>query len=899
MGIKTLEYLLAPRSIAVFGIEKDRDSQSPANIIVRNLQTTTFKGPIFPIAEEKGEIHGLSTFSSLEEIPGPVDLAIIAGRPEDVTSQLESCGRAGARAALIIASDFRHRIEDPHAFVATVRRLSLKYGIRCIGPNSSGIIRPRVSLHASTVTPKIERGRTAFLSQSATFGSAILEFAKSKHIGFSIYVGLGAEADVDVADMLDFLSMDPDTKAVVIYLESISDGRSFMSAARALSRIKPIVVVKGGRFEDVTGDDISIGKDKAYDALFARAGIVRVDEAIELFNVTECLEKQPSPANNRLYIVTNAGGPATMAADTLMRYGGRLAHLGKELEERLNAILPVHWAKGNPVDCLSDASPQRIMKVLEAIVEYGEGDGILTILTPQPATCPMETARKVVELKERYRRGPQFLACFMGMGEMEKARSYLNEMGVPTFMAPEQAVKSFIYTFRHRYNLMLQQETPTSILEDFMPDARAAEEILNRALGEGRRHLFEWEAKEVLGAYGIRSPKTVLVRSREELSALPGKGFEFPVAMKIEAPSIRSKSLKGLVRLHIEENELEEAFDDLMKRAEELFPNVRVQGVNIQPMIYWPGQEVAFGTRKDPTFGSLIFFGIGGRHFHILGDYAVGLPPLNQTLARRLMEQTKVYGYLRDSTAPKYDLLLIEQVLLRFSQLVIDFPQIHLAEINSFHLGEKEGLCLDARIVLDKGLGHGLKRAEGPCCPSNLIICPYPCHFIDEEQMSDGTPFLVRPIRPEDEPKMYELFKAFSPQTIRMRFFQDIKEIPHEQMVRYCQIDYDREIALVAAVNQRDGECLIGVGRLTILPDGENSEFAVVVGDPWHKKGIGRILTKNCLRMAKAQGVKRVFMDVLSDNVPMRRMAEKMGFLKMDCEEEDIVRYRLDLEKSK
>ncbi len=896
MSIKSLEYLLSPRSIAVFGIEEGGESHSPATLIVKNLLTTNFNGPIFPISKGLDVISGLITYPALKQTPRPVDLAVLAGRPEDVPRQLEECGKAGVKGALVIASDFRHRVEAPDEFVSTVKQLALRYGIRCIGPNSTGVIRPRMSLHVSTVMPWVRGGRTAFLSQSATFGSAILEYAKNKHIGFSTYVALGAQADVDVSDLLDFLAMDPDTKAVVIYLESIFDGRSFMSAARAISRIKPIVVVKGGRFQDVPDDDLPIGIDKAYDAVFARAGIVRVEDALELFNVTECLAKQPSPKGNRLFVVTNAGGPATMATDTLLKYGGRLADMGTELEERLNEILPRFWSKGNPIDCLSDASPKRIKRVLEAVMEYGEGDGILTILTPQYATQPMETAKYLVELKGRYRRGPQFLACFMGMGEMEKARGYLNEMDVPTFVAPEQAVKSFVYTFRHRYNLMLQQETPASLLEDFMPDAKAVEELLNRVLGQGRRHLFEWESKKVLEAYGIRSPKLVFVRDKGELSSLT-KGLKFPVAMKIESSSIKSKALKGLMRLHVGKRSLEQAFDDLVKRAKELFPDIPVAGVIIQPMVYWPGQEVAFGTKKDPIFGSLIFFGIGGRLFYTLGDYAVGLPPLNQTLAKRLMEQTQVYAYLRDSTAPRYNLPLLEQVLLRFSQLVVDFPQIDRAEINSFYLGEKEGLCLDARIVLDEGLGRKLNRAQGPCCPSNLIICPYPCHFIEEERMRDGTPFLVRPIRPEDEPKMYELFKTFSPQTIRMRFFQDIKEIPHEQMVRYCQIDYDREIALVAAINQGASERFIGVGRLTILPDRETSEFAVVVGDPWQKKGIGRILTKRCLEIAKSQGVKRVFMDVLSDNVAMRRMAERMGFKEIKSPEEDIVRYVLELEK--
>ncbi|OCC14578.1 putative Acetyl-CoA synthetase (ADP-forming) alpha and beta chains [Dissulfuribacter thermophilus] len=897
MSVKSLQYLFSPSTIAVLGVNPAPEANSPGNVLIKNLLSTGFRGVIFPISRECESISGLLTYPSLKSLPKKVDLAVLCGEPEEVLEDLDTCGKMGVKSALILANDFRHKVKDPEKYIQTVQSASYRYGIRCLGPNSTGFIRPRHSVHVSTTRPALKPGKLAFLSESATFASAILDYAISKHVGLSAFFSIGSQADVDFGDILDFLAMDPDTKAVVMHVEAIRDGRKFVSAARALSRAKPIVVVKGGRYQassrySHTHAGMLAGEDSVYDAVFSRAGIVRVEDALELFHVTEALSKQPSPTGNRLLIITNAGGPAILATDTLIQYGGRLCELSESTINRLDNLLPKYWSRKNPVDCLSDASPELLRQVFEVCMEEHEKDAILVILTPQFATRPKETAEHLVKLS-RKAKSSQILACWMGTGDMEKARNFLNKNGIPTFVTPEQAVKSFIYTFRHSYNLSLLHETPSNILEDFMPDLEGVEAIFNRVLSEGRRILTERESKLVLSYYGIESPPIFLVRDKEELREISNK-VEFPVGLKIDSPDITHKARIGGIRLHVGKDEIEDAFDWIIKNVRDNRPDARIMGITVQPMIYWDGHEIAIGAKKDATFGTCVLFGTGGRLFETLKDYSVGLPPLNQTLARRLMEQTKIYQYLAHRAYPRPSIKLLEQTLIRFSQLLVDFPQIQEIDINPFYIGEKRGVCLDARIVLDEGLGKRIFMATGPCCPSNLVICPYPCHFIDDAKMKDGTPFLIRPIKPEDEPKMYELFETFSPETILMRFFQPISEIPHEQMVRYCQIDYDREIALVATVNEGEKERFIGVGRLTILPDRESSEFAVVVGDPWQGKGVGKILMKRCLEIARSQGVRMVYMDILRDNFKMRSLAESFGFKKSEVQDE-LIRYSLDL----
>jgi acetyltransferase len=895
MSIQSLQYIFAPRRIAVLGA--DDGPRTAGRAVLSNLVGSGFSGTVYPVHPDREAVFGIAAYPDVREIPMPIDLAVLAGPPETIIPDLDACIEKGVKAALILAGDLHHRVRDRDAQLRTIQERCRRSGIRCIGPNSLGLCRPRLGLNATTARNPIEAGHLAFITQSATLGAAVIDYASAKHVGFSTFVSLGAQIDVNFADLIDFLGMDPETRGIVLYIESVKDGRRFMGAARAFARAKPLVVVKGGEFAasaqvSCTRSGVLAGEDMVYDAVFKRAGMVRVREVLDLFHLSEALAKQGPPAGNRLLIVTNAGGPAIMATDSLLRGGGELAGLSPNTVDALKKLLPEHWRPGNPIDVLSDASPERICRVIETCLNETEAHGILTILTPQFATQPVQTAERLAQLSRNKRR--PLLACWMGAGEIATARDILSRADIPTFDAPEQAINSFLYMYNYDRNIKLLYETPANILEDFNPQSSIVERTFRQAAADGRTLLSECESREVLGAYGIPSPPIALAETPEEALAL-AKTMGFPVALKVESPEVSRRGEVGGTELHVREKDVPWAFERIRNNLLSLRPDAAFRGITVQPMILWPGHALALGAKKDPTFGSVIVFGIGGDLFEAMEDCAVGLPPLNQILARRLMEDTRIYRHLKKKVRPRAGLEVLEQAMLRFSQLIVDFPEIREMDINPFYLGEEQGVCLNARIVLEDAVLSGYKRAAGTCCPENLVVCPYPCHFIDTAFLKDGTPYLIRPIRPEDEPLLHELFKIFSKHTILMRFFQPITEIPHEQMVRYCHIDYDREIALLALIQEGPKETLIGVGRVTMLPDRESAELAVVVGDPWHGQGVGRQLCEHCLDVARGQGVRNMSMDVMWQNRPMRCLAKRLGFEEVRSEDDALIRFRKDL----
>ncbi len=899
-GFKSLQYLLAPKRIALLGA--GNGPATPGDVLLANLLNAGPKGSVYPVHPHKEAVGGIPTYPDVREIPKEIDLAVLAGSPGDILKELTACGEKGIKAALIIASDFHHRLERPDTVMEEIQKITRRFQIRTLGPNSLGIIRPRLGLNVSIAHKCPPPGKLAFVSQSATLATAILDYAADKHVGFSTFVSVGGQVDVDFADLIDFLGLDPETRGIVLYVESIKNGRRFISAARAFARAKPLVVVKGGRYAvsaqvSLTHSGTLAGEDKVYDAVFKRAGMVRVEEILELFHLSEALGKQVPPKGNKLAIVTNAGGPAVMATDALVRHGGSLAELADETLQTLRTILPKHSKFDNPVDVLSDADPERFVQVVKTCIKDRACDGVLAILTPQFATRPVETAEKLVEIAGRHAKRT-ILACWMGGGEMSRGREVLNRGGVPTYVAPEQGVKSFLYMYNYDRNIRLLYETPSNVLEDFQPDSEKVESILDRAGRNKTFFLGERETKEILEAYGIKSPPIVLTKDPEEALEAARK-IGFPVALKVESPDISHKGDVGGVILHVYEEEVKEAFERIRENLARFSPQAEFTGVTVQPMVLWPGLEFAIGAKKDPTFGSVILCGTGGDLFEALQDYAVGLPPLNQTLAKRLLEETKIYRYLKKRSARKVNTDLLEVILMRFSQLIVDFPQIREMDINPFFLGESDGVCLDGRLVLEQDAIHGVRRAVGPCCPNHLAICPYPCHFVDTAVLKNGTPYIIRPIKPEDEPLMRELFHTFSPTTILMRFFQPLTDISHEELARYCQVDYSRETALVASIEEGGRERLIGVGRLTMLPDEESVEMAVVVGDPWHGQGVGSQLCEHVIMVAKIHGVKRIYMDVLRENAPMRGLARKFGFAETESDDPDLIRLVLYLDSQK
>lgn len=896
MGIKSLKNLLFPRRIAVC-FHADTPPALEKKFFY-NVIGSGFQGSIYPVDADREAVCGIPACSAIKDLPRKADLAVLTAPPEALPKTLRQCAEVKIPSAVIFSSDFRHRTKDPDRLIKEMKEICSRHVIRCIGPNSLGFIRPGQGLNISLAMARPPRGKIAFLSQSGTLASAILDFAQSKNVGFSTFVSLGSQMDVDFADLIDFLGIDPETRGIIMYVESIKNGRRFLSAARSFARNKPIVVVKGGKFEQSARLSLSrigalAGEDTVYDAIFKRAGMVRVDDVMELFNTSEALSKQATPRGKKIIIVTNAGGPAVLAIDTLIRKGGALSELSGDTKSALGKVLPPHSVIGNPLDVLSNAPAERFAKAMEICLGDEDANAVLAILSHQLLTQPKETAQMVAQIAELY---PfrTILACWMGSGEMEDGRKILNDNSIPTFVTPEQAIKSFMYMYEYEDNIRLLTETPSNILVDFHPEKERAVAILEKVVSQGRLFLLERETKEIFAAYGIKSPAVKLARSAREAMEIAVE-LGFPVALKVESPDVPHKNKAGGVFLHVLESEIQDVFLQIEKNLKKFNPDARFNGVTVQSMVYWPGYEFAIAAKKDPSFGAVIIFGLGGQILEAEKDYAVGIPPLNQTLARRLIEETRICRHLLTEGRSRPKMEQLEEALVRFSILVADFPQIKEIDINPFYLGKEEGTCLDGRIVLEDEALEGFRSHQGASCPQHMVICPYPAHYIDTTKMKNGTSYLIRPIKPEDEPFMEELFYTFSEKTVRNRFFQYKKEISHEELARYCQVDYDREIALVALIDDDDRVRFIGVSRLTIMPNGISAELAVVVGDPWQGQGVGKRLMKNALKIARERNIREIWMDVLADNKAMNGLSKKMGFKKDQSEDPDIVRYVLKI----
>ncbi len=894
MSLDKINNLFSPQRIAIF--TNSNIPELAEKRLFQNIISGGFNGSIYPIDPEREAVCSIPAYKNIKEVKKRPDLAIITGNPQELPKLLEQAGKVKIPFAIIFSMDFRHVAQNSDAISRKLISVSKKYNIRFIGPNSLGIIRPGFNINISLAPKAPPKGRIAFVSQSATLASAILDYAASKHVGISTFISLGSQLDVDYGDVIDFLAMDPETRGIILYLESVQNGKKFIGACRAFTKTKPIVLIKGGKVEQsrkitLTRLGSLAGEDSVYDAVFKRSGIVRVGDALELFNTSEALSKQIPPKGNKILIVTNAGGPAVLATDVLIKKGGNLAKLSQETLNALREIIPSYEPIGNPVDCLSNASASRIKNVLEIALKDDAPDALLLILTPQPLTEPVETAKALIELSKKYRY-KTFLACWMGSGPMELARNLLNENSIPTFVAPEQAVKSFLYMYEYEENRRLLSETPSNILSDFSPNKEKALSIFYKVIDEQRLFLYEREAKEVFRAYGLNTTKMFLAKNAEEAKRL-AVDIGSPVALKVESPHIPYKNKVDGVKLHVLEDQVKDAFILLKKNLHTHKPDAHFNGVTVEPMILDFGYEFMIASKKDPTFGSVILFGLGGQLVKAEKDYCVGLPPLNQTLAKRLMEGTKICKELLKDKDWINPLKTLENALVRFSMLISDFPFIKEIEINSFYLTKKDGICLDGRILLeDDALNGKVDLLQGQC-PEHLAICPYPCELIETVRLKGDTDCIIRPIKPEDEPLMKELFYALSEESVKNRFFQLKKEITHDELARYCQVDYDREIALVAEIAEKDKEKIIGVCRLTIMPNKKEAELAIVVGDPWQNLGLGSTLMDKTIDVARQKGIKEIWMDVLSENKPMNNMAKRFKFKAVASSDPDIKRYVL------
>jgi acetyltransferase len=683
-----------------------------------------------------------------------------------------------------------------------------------------------------------------------------------------------------------------------MYIEGLTDARKFMSAARHFARTKPIIVVKAGKFTESAKAAAShtgslTGEDIIYDAAFKRAGIVRVEEIADLFNCAEVLGMQPLPRGPNLGIITNAGGPGVMATDALIAKGGKLAKLSPKTMEILNNILPHYWSRGDPIDILGDARADRYKAVVEACLNDENIDGILIIYTAQAVAEPVEIANSIVELiKSRGYQSKTILTSFMGYGAVEEANRIFTENNIPTYSTPEQAIKTYLYMYQYKRNLELLYETPEELPVDVAPPKRPIMVTMRNAATENRELLIEAEAKKLLEYYNVPVVKTMVAQTADEAVNLASQ-IGYPVVLKILSPQIIHKTDAGGVVLDINsEAEVREAFERINKKAKEYNPNAEIQGVTVQPMIKKQGYEVIIGAKTDPLFGPVILFGMGGIGVELFKDFAIGIPPLNQTLVRRMMEETKVHQLLKGyRNVPPANIRLLEGIVVQFSQMLLDFPQLKEVDINPLFINENEALAFDARIVIDRE--RVFQKVEPH---QHLVISPYPKKYETLWKLRDGRTVLLRPIKPEDEPLWLEMFQNFSEESIRFRFFQIIKDTPHETRVRYCNIDYDREIAIVPELTEDGRKKILGVARVSIEPDRKAGEIAFIVADPWQGLGLGTKMVDYTLEICKDMKIETVYALILPDNYRAISLMKKMGFT-IEYSGEGTVRATLNLKE--
>ncbi|MFW9832195.1 MAG: GNAT family N-acetyltransferase, partial [Candidatus Thorarchaeota archaeon] len=798
---------------------------------------------------------------------------------------------------IIISAGFKEAGKEGETLEKEIRKHKERFDMRIIGPNSLGVMRPKVSLNATFANRAALKGNIAFISQSAALCASVLDWASESYVGFSAVISTGSMLDVDLGDLIDYFGTDPQTRSILMYIEGISDARKFMSAARHFAKTKPLIVVKAGKFSESAKAAAShtgslTGSDLVYDAAFKRAGIVRVEEISDLFNAAEVLGMQPIPQGPRLAIITNAGGPGVMAADALLARGGKLAKLSDTTIEKLNNLLPPYWSHGNPIDVLGDADAARYRGVMDYCLADDNVDGILIIYTPQAIAAAQAIAQSVVSMCDA--RGgckKTILTSFMGAEKVNEANHIFTESGYPTYWTPEQAIAAYMYMYQYKRNLELLYETPEELPTESVPPKRPVTVLLRNAAKEKREILTEVEAKQLLEFYNIPVVKTRIAKTVDEAAAAAAS-IGFPVVLKIHSTDITHKSDAGGVKLNLKtDDEIRSAFKQIIESAKRYNPKARIEGVTVQSMLSPTGTEVILGAKRDLLFGPVVLFGMGGIGVEFFKDVSLGFPPLNQTLARRIMEDTHVYQILKKGhrRIPPANLKLLEELIVRFSQMIVDFPEIKELDINPLLVDDKQAIALDARVVIN------LERVGKKVDPTKeLVISPYPKRYEQVWRMRDGRTVLFRPIKPEDEPMWLEMFQNFSDESIRYRFFEIIKDTPHEVRIRYTNIDYDREIGIVPVLREGGRDRILGVVRLIEEPNGKHGEIAFIVADPWQRLGLGSKMIDYMIEICIERGLEEIYGVMLPDNYRAHRLMEKMGF-NLEHTRDGLVKATLDL----
>lgn len=877
MSIKLLDSIFRPKRIALIGVSND--PKSVGGITLKNLVSGGFPGVVYPVNPKREAVMGISCFPDVKSVPKTPDLAVIMTTADHVPEIVKDCGEAGIKGVVIMSAGFKEAGEKGKKLELQLKKQVTQFpDMRVIGPNCLGVIVPGLHMNVSFADGIPDKGHVAFISQSGALCTSMLDWAKEAKIGFSYFVSIGNSVDVNFGDLIDYFGQDPNTKSIVLYVESMMNARRFMSAARAFARKKPIIVFKSGRFPESAAAAAShtgalASEDAIYDAAFRRAGLARVYEISDIFDFTDLIGRKRVPHGKGLALVTNAGGPGVMATDTLISLGGKLVSLSDDTLKKLDSILPPFWSHGNPVDVLGDATPDRFTKAVEIVLQDSEVDAVLVILTPQAMTNPTKTAKAIAKLSENTSK--LIMAAWLGGASMRDGIETFIDAGIAVYTTPEQAIRAFMTLTRYSINLQMLFETPKEVPVSFSYDRNELRKKYQEEIFRKAEILTEDDAKMLISDYGIPTTHPLVARSEDESVEFANKKG-YPVVLKIHSPDILRKSDVGGVILNIKNDEMVRvAYRNLLDTVSSKVPDAHIDGVTVQKMIKTrDGVEMILGIKRDPVFGTVMLVGMGGVNAELFKDRRLEFPPLNEKLALQMLKPLKIWPLLKGyrGSQPKNIDKLIE-VMIRLSYLAADYPEIKELEINPLIVTGENAIALDARIVIDQEE----LRKESPEF-SHLILRPYPERLIRKAVLKDGTPVILRPIKPEDEPLWLDMLSSCSKESIYSRFRYDFFFDSHEIATQFCFIDYDREIGIVAEVEFEGKKKLIGVGRIISDPDVETTEYAVLVTDDWQNKDLGYILTEYCVEIARKAKIKRVVAETTRDNMPMVTLFRKLGF---------------------
>ncbi|MBT8127763.1 MAG: bifunctional acetate--CoA ligase family protein/GNAT family N-acetyltransferase [Gammaproteobacteria bacterium] len=888
-----LHKIFEPQSVAIVGAS-DRDGSVGAQIL-KNILDSGFAGKIYPVNPKHKTVQDLPAYKSINAINHPVDLAVIAIPGKAIPDVMDQCGDHGVGSAIILSAGFAEIGRTGQLLQNEIVDIARTHNIPLVGPNCLGVIRPRVGLNATFAKSRIATGHVALVAQSGAFCTALLDWAESNGFGFSAVASLGATADIGFGQVLDYLAVDSETRSILLYVEGVSDARSFLSGLRVAARLKPVIVVKSGRNESGSRAAVShtgalVGGDNVFDAAIERAGAVRVKTVSQLFAAAQTLASGTRVEGSRLAIVTNGGGPGVMAADRASDLNVPLANLSSKTIKQLSAVLPAHWSHSDPVDILGDANSERYRAATKIVLADINVDGLLVLLTPQAMTDPTACAEGVIAAARDSSK--PVLACWMGENLVNEGRQRFAAADIPYFISPEGGVDAFGYLACYRHNQKALLQTPEPLSKHRKADIDGARLIIEHAIGEQRYTLSNTEAKAVLSAFHIPTSPSINANSAAD-ALVAAEAVGLPVAMKINSPDITHKSDVGGVRLNIHEPlSVRTVFREMMDGVTAHNPNARVAGVTIEPMLERPhAREIMVGIARDPVFGPVISFGAGGTAVEIFADSQVALPPLNEYLSRELINGTRAARLLSQfRNLPAADVGQLTHVLQRVSEIACELPEVQELDINPLLVDHQGVIAIDARVVVASPKVSTARYGH-------MAIHPYPPELENSWQLADGTDVWVRPIRPEDAEKEQYFVQNLSDESKYFRFMQSMDKLTPMMLARFTQIDYDREMALVAVINEHENQArIIAVARYVRNPDGQSCEFALTVADAWQRKGIGRQLMQRLMTVARDRGIEIMEGEVLSTNVKMLRLCERLGFRSVHNQDEpDVVVVRRHL----